>query len=226
MNYLYDGVSLQNGRSSNMDSLLLREHVIGGLKAMIAVVCDGVGATEDGALAASLAVRMLSEWFGGQNTVKRLGLRMRDAVLAINARIIEMAKIYSIDTASTLSALLLLEDMYYIVHTGDSRIYCYYNSILSQLTKDDISETGKLTSCIGQKKNIIMFYREGEIGGKTFLLCSDGLYKRIDLQSELAKMDISTKKGLRKTIACLTQYVIEQDEHDNISLALVKTQEG
>ena len=37
----YDGLSLQNGRGTNMDSLLLKERTIGGRSVCIGVVCDG-----------------------------------------------------------------------------------------------------------------------------------------------------------------------------------------
>ena len=209
-----------------MDSLLLRERVIAGQDALIAVVCDGVGALEDGAFAASTAVRMLSDWFGGLDTAERIGLRMRDAALAINAHIVAKAKAEAKNTASTLSALLLLGDMYYIVHVGDSRIYSFSQGVLAQLTKDDTAESGQLKSCIGRKEDIVLYYTEGTAGPMTFLLCTDGLYKRMDLQLMLAKMDFGSKKSLKKAIASLTQYVIGQDERDNISLALVKKYES
>jgi serine/threonine protein phosphatase PrpC len=174
--YLFDGASLQNKRNSNMDSLLLRMRTIGGQKTLIAVVCDGVGSTEDGAYAASTAARMLSEWFGALENTERVGLRMRDAISVINNHIASSAKADKLDTASTLSALLLADGKHYIVHAGDSRIYCLHNGTLLQLTKDDTSETGKLTSCIGRKENIDLFYSEGAADERTFLLCSDGLY--------------------------------------------------
>ena len=61
--YLYDGMSLQNKRKSNMDSLLLKERRIDGQNVYLAVVCDGVGSLENGGFAAATAVRLLSDWF-------------------------------------------------------------------------------------------------------------------------------------------------------------------
>ena len=54
---LYDGISLQNQRPVNMDSLLMKERAIDGRSVCMAVVCDGVGSMTDGAFAASSAVR-------------------------------------------------------------------------------------------------------------------------------------------------------------------------
>lgn len=222
MNYLYNGISLQNKRQSNMDSLLLKSGRISDKDALLVVVCDGVGSLRDGAFASGTAVRMLSEWFGRETNTDRIGLRMRDAILEINAYIMLEAKRKKMNTASTLSALLLIKDVYYIAHVGDSRIYSYEGDLLSVLTNDDVSESGKLTACIGQTENIVLQYSEGLAAGKIFLLCSDGLYKRMDPNFIVTKMKIENKRSLKESVEALTQYVINIGERDNISLALVK----
>lgn len=187
----------------------------------MAVVCDGVGSVQDGAFTASCAVKMLGAWFDSVKDTRRLGLRLRDNVLDINRRIVLTAQKHGLQTAATLSALLLDEERYYVVHAGDSRIYCYQNSELILLTQDHVSSAGKLTMCLGRFEEIELFYNEGVAPGANFLLCSDGLYKKMDvqvLQTQFARM---TPKTLRKVIENLTQYVIERGEKDNISLALV-----
>ena len=222
MNYLFSGVSLQNGRQSNMDSLFLKRGQITKQDALLAVVCDGVGSLSDGAYASGIAARMLNEWFDSVKTFERIGLKMRDAILEINANIIVSAKRQDMDTASTLSALLLLEENYYIVHIGDSRIYCYEDGALSTLTSDDVSESGKLTAYIGKKEDIFLQYSEGDASDKTFLVCSDGLYKRMDLEFMAEKMKLWNKQSSGETIEILSKFVIGRGEQDNISLALVK----
>ena len=55
----------------------------------------------------------------------------------------------------------------------------------------------------------------------TFLLCSDGLYKRMDgdfLQAELSRLSPRT---IRRTMERLSEYVIGRGETDNISVALM-----
>lgn len=61
--YSYDGISLQNQRAVNMDSLLLKTRMIQGRNFCIAVVCDGVGSMQDGQFAAVTAVTLLNHWF-------------------------------------------------------------------------------------------------------------------------------------------------------------------
>lgn len=225
MNYLFSGKSLRNQRPINMDSLLLKSGLISGKKALLAVVCDGVGSLADGAFASKRAVQMLSGWFNKADTSDRIGLALRDAIIAINSHIIKEIGKANIRAASTLSALLLIDRYYYIAHIGDSRIYSYQDGILSILTSDDVSEMGKLTACIGQTENIFLQYYEGEARGKTFLICSDGLYKRMDTGFMRAKIKTWDKCSAEEVIKNLTQYVIEQGEQDNISIALLKTED-
>jgi serine/threonine protein phosphatase PrpC len=222
MKYLFNGASIQNKRSSNMDSLLLKSNRIDEKDALLAVVCDGVGSLKDGAYASGTAVRLLNDWFSSASAADRIGIRMRDCVLAINKTIASESGSKNMDTASTLSALLLVESKYYIVHIGDSRIYSCAQKTLTKLTNDDVSETGKLTGCIGRSENIYLQYSEGDAAGKVFLLCSDGLYKRMDDGFMISKIELWNKKSLKDPIDSLPQYVIERGEHDNISLALVK----
>ncbi len=217
---LYDGISLQNQRPVNMDSLLMKERAIDGRSVCMAVVCDGVGSMTDGAFAASSAVRMLGSWFDQLRETGRLGLRLRDAVREVDRTIAQTAQRRGLKTAATLSALVVDRERYYIVHAGDSRIYGCWDGVLTQLTQDH-SSGGKLTSCIGRSGEAELYYNEGRCGEGIFLLCTDGLYKRMDpafLQEELFR---ATPRTLGRAIRRLTRYVMERGERDNISLALV-----
>ena len=195
---------------------------------------------------------MLGEWFDGAEAADRIGLDMRDAVLRINASIIARARQYKMQTATTLSALLLVEDAYRIVHIGDSRIYCLDSQgagdtaqtqmthgagdpaltqmprahadsrSLTLLTHDDVSESGRLVACIGQTEDVFPQYAEGNAEGKTFLLCSDGLYKRLDTGVMAARLGEWGGASLQAPVEDMVRYVIGQGEQDNISVALVK----
>ena len=224
MNYLFDGVSLQNGRQSNMDSLLLKSRLIAGKNAMLAVVCDGVGSLAEGAFASGTAVVMLGKWFDQLQAAERIGLIMRDTILGINSYIMMEANNNNYNTASTLSAILLVENDFYIVHIGDSRVYCYSGNGLSALTSDDVSQSGKLTGYIGKRDDIFLQYLEGAADGKVFLVCSDGLYKLMDEGFMASKMEMRTKRSMKEAVKVLPQYVIERGELDNITFAIVQCQ--
>ena len=225
MSYIFYGISLQNKRPNNMDSLLLKGKYIEGKSALLAVVCDGVGSLENGLFASTTSTKMLSGWFDTTENINCIGINMRDAVLEINSHIISEAQHADIHTASTLSALLLIEDTFYIVHIGDSRVYSSDGKTLTQITSDDVSASGKLTACIGQSEKVIVKYYEGMAEGITFIVCTDGLYKRMDIDLMVAMMSASNKasrRALKKAIEILTLYVMKQGEQDNITIALVK----
>ena len=219
----YDGISLRNRRPTNMDSLLVKERTIAGEWICLAVVCDGVGSLESGALAASQAVQQLGAWLNGLEDISRAGLNLRQAVLRINEQIIDQARNLGIRTATTLSALLLTGGRYYIVHAGDSWIYSWGEEGLRQLTRDDITQEGKLSECIGRSSRPSLFYSEGESEKRIFLLCSDGLYKRMEPDYLSRQLERADRGEFRKAMEHLVEYVVDRGEPDNISVAIVKS---
>jgi serine/threonine protein phosphatase PrpC len=160
--------------------------------------------------------------FPGFTDTLRAGIRLRDEVLDINATISEKSFARGLQTATTLSALLMICREYYIVHAGDSRIYAIGSAGLVQLTIDTVNESGKLTSYIGKHDGLELHYAEGVTQSGVFLLCSDGLYKRMDDNSLYKGIDASNRKSLRKSLDMLTSSAIERGERDNISAAIVK----
>ena len=203
-----------------MDSLLIKERVVNGHSVCIAVVCDGVGSTKDGSYASAITIKMISDWFEQITTTNRIGLLLRDYILRINEYIAQQAQERNLKTATTLSALLISNGRYYIANVGDSRIYGFKNQTLKLLTQDQ-SSNGKLTFWLGRPKWTEVFYNEGICEEQHFLICSDGLYKKMDneyLQLELLK---TNGKTLNQTIEHLVNHVVERGETDNISLAMV-----
>jgi len=224
MEFIYDGISLQNGRDSNMDSLLMTGRQVSGVQTVLAVVCDGVGSMSDGAYAGVESVKMLNEWFKNLTDLERVGLRLRDEVQSINVWVTRAAKEQGIQTATTLSALLLAERQFFIVHAGDSRIYSISSDSAQLLTVDAVTESGQLTTYIGRHEDLELFYTEGVTQCGVFLICSDGLYKRVHIEDELiaGSIDTSNAKAIHKTLKVLTDVAIERGENDNVSLGIVK----
>lgn len=207
-----------------MDSLFLKERKIGKRSMCMAVVCDGVGSLEDGAFAATMAVRMLGNWFDQVNDFKRLGLKLRDQVVEMNRVIYRIAQAKGKKTATTISVLLLDGEHYYIVHLGDSRIYSFIENALVQLTQDQKSQSGKLIMCLGYTENIVPFYGEGLINTQKFLLCTDGLYKRASSEYIRKSVQSANHKNLKNTLEELAHYVIGQGERDNVTIAIILNQ--
>lgn len=212
-----------------MDSLMVKKRLIEGKNIYLALVCDGVGSMEDGAFAAAKAVDCLNRWFIRLEDTRRIGLRLKEAAAELDRLILEESAAMQLRTASTFSALLIEEDdvqaHYYIVHAGDSRIFAYRDGFLRQLTIDQ-THGGKLTSYLGQPGGAALFYEEGDASNSLFLLCSDGMYKRMDMNFLVEELAQAASSSLRKIITSLTRYVIRQGERDNISVAIIMNRQN
>ncbi len=217
----YDAISLRNGRRTNMDSLLVRERTIAGQPVRLAVVCDGVGSLVHGAYAAAAAVEKMGRWFGELASLERLGLRLRDAVLAADQQIASEACAQGLRTAATFSAILLSQGRYYLAHVGDSRVYSWDGCALRQLTVDERTEDGRLTACIGCGRAASPQYGEGTATGMWFLLCTDGLYKRMDAEYLCKGLKQLRERKPGDILRGWAQYVISCGEQDNISAVLL-----
>ena len=218
---VYDGISLTNGRAVNMDSLLLKSRTVAGTEVCLAAVCDGVGSLADGALSAQWAVQMLYNWLENLEDAEKLGARLRDYVQTMNLAIRTKAQKQQAETACTLSCLLLWRQWYCLAHVGDSRIYLWEQGALRQLTQDQ-ARRGRLTQAMGHREHVTVFFQQGEQRGEQrFLLCSDGLYKRMEPETLGACMARLNRRSLQKTLRQLTEHVISQGERDNISAALL-----
>lgn len=210
------GVTIQNGKNSNMDRILLEFR---GASMLLAVVCDGVGSLKDGAFAAQYCTDELRKWLFSEKEYG-LGLSLRDRILRINRELVDIAYQRNLMTATTLSALLLLDEQYSLVHIGDSRIYHLRDSNLTLLTDDDISESGKLIGCIGRWNEIFLHYEEGENAG-TFLLCTDGLYKTLREDTMVKRLTRASGFTLRWRIRQMIKDAIRQGAKDNISAIII-----
>lgn len=218
---VYDGISLTNGRAVNMDSLLLKSRTVAGTEVCLAAVCDGVGSLADGALSAQWAVQMLYNWLENLEDAEELGARLRDYVQTMNLAIRTKAQKQQAETACTLSCLLLWRQWYCLAHVGDSRIYLWEQGALRQLTQDQARQ-GRLTQAMGHRERVTVFFQQGEQRGEQrFLLCSDGLYKRMEPETLGACMARLNRRSLQKALRQLTEHVISQGERDNISAALL-----
>lgn len=221
MRYIYDGISLTNGRAVNMDSLLLKSRTVAETEIYLAAVCDGVGSLTDGAMSAQWAVQMLCNWLENLEDVSELGERLRDYVQTMNLAIRTKAQKQQVETACTLSCLLLWRQWYCLAHVGDSRIYLWDRVGVQQLTRDQARQ-GRLTQAMGHREVVSVFFQQGELRGEQrFLLCSDGLYKRMEPEVLAAALSRANRRNLQKILRQLTEYVIGQGERDNISAALL-----
>jgi len=218
--FYYDGVCIQNRRKTNMDSLLLKKRIVSGKEVCLAAVCDGVGSLEAGAVASSIAIQMLIEWMNQVESDERIDLALIDIVQRINQRVVLESIENGFRTASTISALLLTNEKYYTVHAGDSRIYRYTADKLTQLTEDQVL-SGKLAMYLGRTDGFSPLYREGDLQEEKFLLCSDGLYKKLDTKRMEKYCSQVNRSNISRILEKFVQAAVKNGESDNISAAFV-----
>jgi serine/threonine protein phosphatase PrpC len=204
-----------------MDSLLLSERTIAGQQVLLAVVCDGVGSMEDGGFASSYTIRALATWFSECNSANNIPQYLSLQVKRINDEIVNIAQDRGLKTATTLAALIITDGVYFTINAGDSRIYFYDNTSFGRITTDDITESGKLTRCVGHKIPMDFPWFKGDAREISFLLCSDGLYKRVpedEIRMVLANMN---KHNIKECPGALAQSAVQNGERDNITIAII-----
>lgn len=194
-NLMVDGIFYFEGR----DFCKHGEITCQGEQLHLIAVCDGVGGSQSGELASRAVVQALDHFVDYFRDSDELPERLIEEQLnQINEKIITLGKKIG-TTATTVSLLLWKKNQYYIANIGDSPIYLKRKFRLYPMhtphTKARAKQLeGKQFSY--QDKHTLMNYlgKEGVAGsqiasfrhgylqkGDTFLICSDGITNKIDL---------------------------------------------
>lgn len=225
----------------NQDSFVYKVVEAGDFCCGIFAVADGVGGLEKGEVASSIAISCINKWW--ENDFKNnfdnyefLVSSLIQAVREANNQIIKFAESKSIKMATTLSAMFLYKDSYFIIHIGDSRIYKLSNSFGSkivQLTEDHSTMVDKLyngqmikrsvlTRYLGNKQQMeYSCYSEKIKKNDFFLLCSDGIYKT-QSNENIFKVFKENIKDINQICTSLVNNAKNNNEKDNISAIVIK----
>ncbi len=185
-------------RSSNQDTFRLGELSDG---AVYAIVCDGMGGPNGGAIASALTAdllenRIVTQYRDDMPIASVLNL-FESAILAANIEVLDTAgtNIDLLGMGTTVAVVLVQGREAVIAHVGDSRVYRLTKDGLRQETTDhsvvqEMIEKGQLTSAqakVHPKKHFITraigvandvradFASITLEEGERLLLCSDGL---------------------------------------------------
>ncbi len=171
-----------------------------------AVVCDGMGGVAGGNIAATTAVKVISERITSAYRASMQGRSIKNLLVsAINAANVSVYDIAQANPefsgmGTTVVCAIVTEHMAYISHVGDSRAYMLSGDTLEQLTRDhsmvqDMVETGKITQLeakLHPQKNIITralgvqpevridFFERAMENNDILLLCTDGLSNYVE----------------------------------------------
>lgn len=144
MNYL-TAVHTDAGirKSTNQDSALIETAATDYGQILLGVVCDGMGGLAKGEVASAMLAKAFSRWFHQEFPrllysgleVNALRESWTNLILEQNQKISNYGLECNVSLGTTLAALLLVDNIYYIINVGDSRVY-YTKDGFHQMTLD------------------------------------------------------------------------------------------
>lgn len=253
MNYLVAAHSdIGIKKQTNQDSLFIKIAETDYGQVCFAVLCDGMGGLAKGELASATVIRDFSKWFENEFpemlykgiNPEILKKTWENLIYESNYRISYYSQQNNAKMGSTVVALLIVNDMYYIINVGDSRAYLVNDTIL-QLTKDQTfiqreMDEGRMTwdeakrdprrnvllQCVGASNVIEPDFYLGEIKGRNvFVLCSDGfrhIIAKEEIYEKLHPSAVPDEAMMLKNAVFLVDLNKYRREEDNISVALIQ----
>ncbi len=204
-------------------------------KGAVAVIADGVSASEGGKEASETAVTsFLSDYFSTPDSwaVKTSGVKVLTALNRWLHRqghqFLHAEKGY----ITTFSALIIKSCNAYIFHVGDSRIYRLRNSELEQLTTDHTNRVGEHQRYLGRALGIdtrldVDFRRLDLQAGDRFLLTTDGVHNWLKARELLSLMEGNSTDSQRNEQLCrrIIDAALAAGSDDNLSIQIIEVAE-
>jgi PPM family protein phosphatase len=223
-------------RTSNEDSFIADD------QSKVFLVADGMGGHAAGEIASQITASTVNELLSKRAPESNLEDALSLAVREANTRVYETQKLkpeYR-GMGSTLTALTVADNRYFLAQVGDSRAYLFRENALSQLsrdhsivwplyekgllTKEDISRHPRknlITRSIGTHPEVeVDLKSDSVLEGDVFLLCTDGLTDVLsdqDIQQILSDGD----KNLKEIGERLIQAANSGGGPDNITIVVV-----
>lgn len=240
-------------KNTNQDSYNVRVINTSIGKIVFAVLCDGMGGLSKGEIASGSLVNAFCKWADEKlpilcvNGFTDSDIRTDWVNIAIeyNEKIKSYANSYGTNMGTTLTAMLLTEDRYYIINVGDTRAYEIADKV-NVLTKDQTVvaqevELGNITleqaetdprrsvllQCIGASDEVVpdMFFGNTTINA-VYMLCSDGFRHEItkdEIHAYLNPNVMVDADGMKRNMESLIEINKQRQERDNISVVSIRT---
>lgn len=228
-----------NGREKNEDRIMVNNTVVsdGSISGMkekdfIAVVCDGVGGTAGGEIAAE----MVASGFVGYEVGKASAYSLNHHIQNINTSVLNAQKQlprYK-NMASTAAGIMFWKNRFLMFNLGDTRIYEVKDNLILIKTKDHTLKTergeesqsiqrGALTRYIGGfghacNPSIVRGCITGD--ERCYLVCSDGIHKKIP--DEVLGNILSDGSSLEDKKRAILNLSTQNGSTDDKSLVLVR----
>lgn len=241
-------------KSTNQDSLLVRKYNSDAGEIVFAVLCDGMGGLSKGEIASASLLNDFAIWsdtelqnlrFDAQND-EIIKNQWTDIITFAGKRIMKYGRQYGIALGTTVTAMLITSDRYYVLNVGDTRAYEIAEDDINIITKDHTVvarevELGRLTpieaendprrsvllQCVGASEKIIpdMFFGNTK-PNTSYMLCTDGFRHEITpeeiMQAFLPSL-LTSEDIMSQNIRWLIDLNKSRQEKDNITVALIRT---
>ncbi len=237
-NFLVD--SLGSCDSVNLSN----EIVFGSLGRYVFAVCDGMGGESFGDEASNIAVSVLAEHV---EEIKMIGISELDNLInryvsEANNQICDMiAEKRCSRSGSTLAMICMDKTKVYAFNIGDSRVYYFNDSVLTQITEDQTLamkklkaniytkeeakfslDAHKITSFLGVDNRRIgltaLSYEPFDINTGIVLICSDGLTDMCS-DEEITEVLNSSNDNLANS---LVNKALDNGGKDNVTCIVVR----
>lgn len=240
-------------KSTNQDSYHVQTLNTAMGKMVFAVVCDGMGGLAKGEVASASVVHGFCGWCRQRLPVlSQQGFSDGDIrrewgelVEAYNRKIKAYAQSRSIHMGTTVTAMLLTQQRYYILNVGDTRAY-EITDTATVLTRDQTVvarevEQGRLTAqqaerdprrsillqCVGASDQVCpdLFFGAPKQGA-VYMLCTDGFRHEIrveEIQQLLGPAAMLDADGMKRNMDALIDCNKQRQERDNITVVTIRT---
>jgi serine/threonine protein phosphatase PrpC len=230
-------------RQANEDSLGVELNTING---SVFVVCDGMGGHVGGAMASSIAVKSIMDYFKlelHENPFIALDNAFQFANTQIFAKTLEDPSLKGMGTTGVI--LLVRDEDIYIGHVGDSRIYIKSRGQLSRITKDHSyvqqlvdqgiildeeaeshPQKNQILKALGHSEEVKPTICQQPIKAKKgdlFLLCSDG---QCGMVVDRDMEELIDGENIEASVENLYNVAMEHGGTDNITNILIKITES
>lgn len=239
-------------KKTNQDALLIKTATSSRGEIGFFVVCDGMGGLSHGELASASVIHSMAKWFDkdlptmlfSNYSIDTMINELKEHVQRLNDKIRTYGEGSNIKLGTTITALFVIGEDYFILQIGDSRAY-EIGEELNLLTKDQTLiameiERGNLTpeqgekdprrnvllQCVGASKTLDIPITTGRVErGSVYMLCSDGFHQRVTSQefyTTLRPEQLHNKPQMQEKAKALVELAKQRNETDNITVLLVK----
>ena len=212
-----------------------------------AILCDGMGGTEEGERAGSEVVAFMANRIAALSDVSCIPEFLERAAKDANELILEQNERIRQSSGTTLLTVLMYGDLLYWLSVGDSRIYIIREGEIVQVTKDhnlylelqELVEIGQITqeqADADPRKDHLISYIGAPVleridinqnpfqmkRGDIILLCSDGLTKAL-YPDEISEMIARYADDISEAARVLPLYAFDQSPGnlDNTTVVLM-----